>query len=98
MTTADVLRKLFIGAAGGGPYGGRRYGAYGRLASWESLAALVGAPDGDPATIEAAADRCTWLFATSDWHLQVHPAMDVGIAVLRPDHRRVAILSVTTSD
>jgi hypothetical protein len=98
VTTTDVLRKLFTGAAGGGPYGGRRFGAYGRLASWESLAALVGVPDGDPATIESAAGRCAWLFATSDWHLQVHPALDVGIAVLRPDHRQVAILSVTTSD
>jgi hypothetical protein len=98
VVTADVLRTLFLGAAGGSPYGRRRYGAYGRLASWESLAALVGVPETDTATIERAAGECTWLCYTSNWHLEVSPAMDIGIAVLRPGHRQVAILAVTTSD
>jgi hypothetical protein len=98
VTTPEVLRKLFVGAAGGDPYGRRRYGAYGRLASWESLAALVGVRDTDTSAVEHAAGRCAWLFYTSDWHLQVHPSTDVGIAVLRPGHRQVAILAVTTSD
>jgi hypothetical protein len=74
------------------------YGAYGRRASWESLAALVGVAVSDTSTIEHAADQCTWLFYTSDWHLQVHPSMDIGIAALRPDHRTVAILAATNSD
>ncbi|MFC6021406.1 DUF6183 family protein [Plantactinospora solaniradicis] len=98
VTTADVLQTLFYAAAGGSAYGRRRYGAYGRRASWQSLAALVGVPDDDTSTIEAAAGRCDWLLYTSNWHLQVDPSMDAGIAVLRPDHRTVAILAATDSD
>ncbi|MBF9132868.1 hypothetical protein I0C86_28495 [Plantactinospora sp. S1510] len=97
-TTAGVLRTLFHAAAGGSAYGPRMHGAYGRRASWQSLAALVGVPGDDIPTIEAAAGRCAWLLYTSDWHLAVDPSMDTGIAVLRPDHRTVAILGATDSD
>ncbi|MEW2359640.1 DUF6183 family protein [Spirillospora sp. NPDC029432] len=97
-TTADVLHKLFQGATGGSAYGPGLGGAYGRLASWESLAALAGADGGGTSAVERAADRCAWLFYTSGWHLQVHPSMDVGIAVLRPDGRTVAVLAATDSD
>ncbi|MEU4827555.1 DUF6183 family protein [Actinomadura sp. NPDC023710] len=98
VTTADVLRTLFAGAASGGAYGPRMHGAYARKASWESLAALADAGQTGLAAIEQAADRCTWLFYGSDWHLQVVPPLDVGVAVLRPDRRTVAVLAVTDSD
>ncbi|MFG2085260.1 MULTISPECIES: DUF6183 family protein [unclassified Spirillospora] len=48
--------------------------------------------------IEHTADQCAWLFYTSDWHIQIHPSMDVGIAALRPDRRTVAILAATDAD
>ncbi|WP_141578496.1 DUF6183 family protein [Actinomadura sp. WMMA1423] len=98
VTTADVLRTLFGGAAGGGACGPRMGGGYARKASWESLAALAGVQEGDFTAIERAADRCAWLFYGSDWHLQVVPPLDVGIAVLRPDRRTVAVVAVTDSD
>lgn len=97
-TTADVLRTLFGGAASGGAYGPRMHGAYARKASWESLAALADVQEAGLAAIEQAADRCAWLFFGSDWHLQVVPPLDVGVAVLRPDRRTVAVLAVTDSD
>jgi len=86
--SGDVLRTLFRAAAGGGPYGPRIHGAYGRLAAWRSLGALFGVQE----------KECLWLFYTSDWHLHVHPCMDIGIAALRPDRRTVAILAATNSD
>lgn len=98
VATVDVLRTLFSGAASGGAYGPRMHGAYARKASWESLAALAGVQATGPAAIEQAADRCTWLFYGSDWHLQVVPPLDVGIAALRSDRRTVAVLAVTDSD
>ncbi|MEV3919663.1 DUF6183 family protein [Actinomadura coerulea] len=98
VTTVDVLRTLFSGAASGGAYGPRMHGAYARKASWESLAALAGVRATGPAAIEQAADRCTWLFYGSDWHLQVVPPLDVGVAALRSDRRTVAVLAVTDSD
>jgi hypothetical protein len=98
VTTSHVLQTLFSAASGGSAYGARMYGAYGRLASWEALAALTGVPPSDTSAIEHAANQCTWLFYTSDWHLQVHPSMDAGIAALRPDHQTVAILAATDSD
>lgn len=98
VVTVDVLRTLFSGAASGGAYGPRMHGAYARKAAWESLAALAGVRGTDLAAIERAADRCTWLFYGSDWHLQVVPPLDAGVAVLRPDGRTVAVLAVTDSD
>ncbi|MFA1548756.1 DUF6183 family protein [Actinomadura chokoriensis] len=97
-TTADVLRTLFAGATSGGAYGRRMYGAYARRPSWESLAALAGVQETDLGAIERAADRCDWLFYTSDWHMRVVPPLDVGIVGLRADRRTVAVLAVTDSD
>ncbi|WP_187437748.1 DUF6183 family protein [Actinomadura decatromicini] len=48
--------------------------------------------------VERAADLCAWVLSTSDWHLQVHPSMDVGVAALRPDGRTVAVMAATDSD
>jgi hypothetical protein len=83
--TADVVGTLY-GA-----------GAYGRLTAWQSLAALTGT-DGDPATLEGVADRCTWLFYTSDWHGRDGCSIDFGIAVLRSDHQSIAIIASTFSE
>ncbi|WP_433476835.1 DUF6183 family protein [Spirillospora sp. CA-142024] len=98
VTAGHVLRKLYAGAASGGVYGPGMHGGYARKASWESLAALAGVRETDAAAIEQAAGRCTWLFYTSEWHLQVIPPLDVGMAALRPDHRTVAVLAVTDCD
>ncbi|WP_347813358.1 DUF6183 family protein [Actinomadura sp. KC216] len=98
VTTAAVLRRLFGAAAGGGAYGPGMHGAYARRASWESLAALSEVQELDVAAIEEAADRCVWLFYTSDWHMRIIPALDVGIAALRPDRRTVAVLAATDAD
>ncbi|NDU74884.1 hypothetical protein GWI34_19965 [Actinomadura sp. DSM 109109] len=99
VAAADVLRTLFGGAASGGAYGPRMHGAYARKASWESLAALADVRETDPAVVERAADRCVWLlYRSDDWHLQVVPSLDVGIAALRPDRRTVALLAATDSD
>lgn len=83
--SGEVWRTLFRGAASSG-----MRGAYSRLTAWEALDALVGVPGKE--------EKSLWLFYTSDWHLGIHPSMDVGIAALRPDRRTVAILAATTSD
>ena len=93
-----VLRKLLGDASSGSAYGAGMKAAYGRKASWEALAALAGTEDGDIPATEEAASECTWLLFTSDWHIQVIPPLDVGIAVLRPDGRTVAILAATDAD
>jgi len=80
----DVWRTLFSGARMS------MRGAYGRLASWRSLAALSG--------VQGKEFECLWLCYTSDWHLRVHAGMDAGIAALRPDRRTVAVLAATNSD
>ncbi|MFI0410050.1 DUF6183 family protein [Actinomadura sp. 3N508] len=98
VTTADVLRRLFGAAAGGGAYGPGMHGAYARRASWESLAALADVQEFNVTAIEEAADRCGWLFYTSDWHMRIIPTLDVGIAALRPDRRTVAVLAATDAD
>lgn len=97
-SAADVWRTLLAGAASGGAYGPGMQGAYGRRAAWESLAALAGVQETDIAVVEQAADRCTWLFYTSDWHLDIIPPLDAGVAGLRPDRRTVAVLAVTDAD
>ena len=98
VTTPDVLRELFYGAGSGGAYGPRMRAGDARRASWESLAGLVGFPGDDFTAVERAADRCAWLFYGSDWHMRVAEPLDVGIAVLRPDRRTVAVLAATDSD
>ncbi|WP_042376673.1 DUF6183 family protein [Streptacidiphilus melanogenes] len=90
---------LFAAASTGGAYDRGRYGAYGRLAAWQSLAGLAGAPAGAPhETVDERVRGCSWydFEADTDWFHQV--AWDVGIAALSPDRRRLAVLAATDTD
>ncbi len=94
-----ALGELFCAACNGGAYSGRLFGAYGRLAAWESFAALAGAGEVD--ALEAVAERaraCRWItfHAASDWYYDI--AWDIGLAVLRPDRRSLAVLADTDTD
>ena len=90
---------LFCAAANGGAYSAGLGGAYGRRAAWTSLAALVGAPaDATVGAVETLADAATFLGfrAPGPWFFDV--AWDLGLLVLRPDGRSVAVLASTDSD
>ncbi|MBV6699745.1 DUF6183 family protein [Kitasatospora aureofaciens] len=94
---AEAWRLLFAAASIGG--GGEDYwwfGAYGRLAAWQSLAALSGAADGAPsAEVEQRAAECGWygFDAATDWFNR--DSMDFGLLTLTPDRRRIAVLAAT---
>ncbi|MET8671970.1 DUF6183 family protein [Streptomyces albidoflavus] len=95
----QAWRVLFAAASTGGAYNSGSHGAYGRLAAWQSLAALAGVVDGaGAAEIEARAAECAWFGfdARTDWFEQV--AWDVGLAALSPDRRRLAVLAATDTD
>jgi hypothetical protein len=92
-------RSLFASASGGGAYHPGAFGAYGRLAAWRSVAGLAGAPD--DATfpqVVALAASCGWYsFAgATTWFDRV--AWDIGLAVLTPDGRGLAVLAATDTD
>jgi Family of unknown function (DUF6183) len=92
----EVFGDLFSTASLGGACNLGLSGAYGRLAAWESLAAMAGAPDG--ASIEevgSLAQRCTWGFfgAKSEWFCG--DMWDFGLVALRPDGRSLAVLAAT---
>ncbi len=98
-TPTDAWQQLFSAASAGGAYNSGRFGAYGRLLAWQSVAALAGAPaDASPAGVEALAGACSWFsFAeNTDWFDCV--AWDVGLAVVSPDRRRLAVLAATDTD
>ncbi|EGJ77761.1 hypothetical protein STTU_4971 [Streptomyces sp. Tu6071] len=95
----QVWGALFAAAAHGGAYNSGEHGAYGRLAAWRSLAALVGAPsDADPARVEEVTRGCAWYgFAGSTkWFHEV--AWDIGFAAVRPGGRGLAVLAATDTD
>ncbi|WP_406134503.1 DUF6183 family protein [Streptomyces albidoflavus] len=95
----QAWRVLFAAASTGGAYNSGSHGAYGRLAAWQSLAALAGVADGaGAAEIEARAAECAWFGfdARTDWFEQV--AWDIGLAALAPDRRRLAVLAATDTD
>lgn len=98
-SAADVWRVLFAAASTGGAYNSGCRGAYGRLAAWQSFAALAGYPEGAPFDeVEARAADCTWygFDANTKWFEQV--AWDVGLAALTPDRRRLFVLAATDTD
>lgn len=98
-TAAQAWQRLFGAASTGGAYNSGCFGAYGRLYAWRSVAALAGAPaDATPADVEALARACSWSsFAEStDWFDCV--AWDIGLAVVSPDRRRLAVLAATDTD
>ncbi|MFD5515399.1 DUF6183 family protein [Streptomyces sp. NPDC127066] len=76
-----------------------RFGGASGLAAWQSLAALVGCPEGaGAAEVEARVTACAWhgFDAGTKWFEQV--AWDIGLAVLSPDGRRLAVLAATDTD
>ncbi len=98
-SAARVWRVLFAAASTGGAYNSGSRGAYGRLAAWQSFAALAGCPEGAPFDeVEARAADCTWygFEANTKWFEQV--AWDVGLAALTPDRRRLLVLASTDTD
>ncbi|MBV2355390.1 hypothetical protein KUM39_13580 [Streptomyces sp. J2-1] len=96
---AQAWRVLFAAASTGGAYNSGSYGAYGRLAAWQSLAALAGSPEGTSAAeVEAHVLDCVWhgFGADTKWFEQV--AWDIGLAALSPGRRRLAVLAATDTD
>ncbi|MFE9929732.1 DUF6183 family protein [Streptomyces sp. NPDC005533] len=90
---------LFAAASSGGAYNSGSFGAYGRLAAWQSLAALAGCPEGATTSeVEARVRDCVWhgFDADTKWFEQV--AWDIGLAALTPDRRRLAVLAATDTD
>jgi hypothetical protein len=95
----EVIGRLFAAAAKGGAYPSERWGAYGRLAAWESVCGLVGAPaDADLPAVDRVDRVCQWWWfeATTEWFQRV--AWDLGIMAVRPDRRTVAVLAATDTD
>ncbi|MER6678909.1 DUF6183 family protein [Streptomyces sp. NPDC000983] len=65
----------------------------------KSLAALAGCPEGTSAAeVEAQVLDCVWhgFSAGTTWF--EHVAWDVGLAVLSPGRRRLAVLAATDTD
>ncbi|GAA2121212.1 DUF6183 family protein [Actinomadura alba] len=95
----DIWCLLFATASMGGTYDTGVHGAYGRLAAWQSMAGLSGAPAGASAEeVERHARQSTWFHfeADADWfHNEIY---DYGIAALSPDRRRIAVLAATDTD
>ncbi|MEW2317413.1 DUF6183 family protein [Streptomyces bauhiniae] len=96
---AQVWRVLFAAASSGGAYNSGSYGAYGRLAAWQSMAALAGCPEGAAVSeVEARVRDGTWhvFDADTEWFEQV--AWDIGVAALAPGRRDLAVLAATDTD
>jgi hypothetical protein len=96
---AWTWQLLFAAASLGGAYNHGSYGAYGRLAAWQSLAGLSGVAAGaDADAVEAQVNDCTWYTFAADtaWFYSV--VWDVGLAALSPDRRRLAVLAATDTD
>jgi hypothetical protein len=96
---AEAWAMLFAAASTGGAYNSGRQGAYGRLAAWESLAALSGAAEGSSIEeVEARAGACGWygFVADTGWFELV--AWDLALAAVGADGRRLAVLAATDTD
>ncbi|GIJ22358.1 DUF6183 family protein [Micromonospora lutea] len=95
----QAWRQLFSAASTGGAYSDGEFGAYGRLLAWRSVAALVGAPhDASAGDVEAIANRCSWYSFEGSTAWFVKLAWDIGLAVVSPDGRRLAVLAATDTD
>ncbi len=97
-----VWGSLFAAAANGGAYSSGLGGAYGRLAAWTSLGALLDAPaTAKPAEIDAAAPSAQFLVfgaassAGGWWH---DIAWDIGLLAVRAGGASVAVLAATDTD
>ncbi len=94
-----VFGPLFSASSNGGAYSSGVGGAYGRLAAWTSMGALVGAPVGATIdAIDALANKCAFLSfrAPGPWFHDV--AWDFGVLVLREGGRTVAVLAATDAE
>ena len=89
---------LFSAASTGGAYNSGKGTAYGRLAAWESVAALVGNETGDLTKTSEVAENCLWFAFLSNGYWFYNAAWDLGLAVLRPDRRTLVILAATDTD
>ncbi len=90
---------LFLAASCGGAYNSGEDGAYGRLAAWKSLAAIVGVADNASFDeVANAVKQSSWCSfeATTEWFYNV--AWDFGIVCVRPDKRHIAVLAATDED
>jgi hypothetical protein len=99
ISPSNALSILFSAASTGGAYTRGRHGAYGRLDSWTSMGALVGASAGDPIeNLAKQSKECLWLSVdpTIGWFCQV--AWDFGLICVRPDRRSLAALMATDTD
>lgn len=94
-----VFEMLFGVASSGGAYSGGEGGAYGRLAAWQSLAALTGVgASGTVDDVYNAVKQSSWwsLSSTSKWFYNI--AWDLGVVCLRPDKRHIAVLVASDQD
>lgn len=94
-----VFEMLYGVASSGGAYSGGEGGAYGRLAAWQSLAALTGVgTSGTVDDVYNATKESSWwsLSSTSKWFYNI--AWDLGIVCLRPDKRHIAVLAASEQD
>ncbi|MFJ7266343.1 DUF6183 family protein [Streptomyces sp. NPDC099050] len=95
----DIWSLLFATASMGGFYNSGRYGAWGRLQAWRSLAGLCGLPfDASAGEVERLAEQYTWFHFRADSAFFHHDGDDYGIAALSPDGLRLAILAATDTD
>jgi hypothetical protein len=98
ITHSQGFGSLFSDAATGGAYTWGEGGAYGRLAAWESVAALTACSEIDIDQVSEHAGRCSWFsfWTSAGWFYDV--AWDIGLAVLRPDGRSLAVFAATDTD
>lgn len=97
----DVFRLLFAAASQGGAYDNGQFGAYGRLATWYTLAGLVGAPT--VVSVEEVAtltEQSGWFSfgAESKWFYRAAPMWDLSMLALRSDGKSLAVLAATSTD
>ena len=96
---AWAWRVLFSAASAGGAYSHGLYGAYGRLAAWQSLAGMSGAAGGSSfGEVERRVNECAWYSfgARTQWFNRV--AWDIGLVAVEEDGRRLAVLAATDTD
>lgn len=99
VTPEKVFSILFSTASNGGAYSHGEYGAIGRLATWQSVSAMVGfGADSSFDEVHKAATQCHWysMASTAKWFNNI--AWDFGVVCLREDERHIAVLAATDED